>query len=275
VIVPRQSLCCGRPLYDYGMLRLARRLLLRVLSGLREEIRAGTPVIALEPSCGAVLRNELTNMLPDDEDAKRLQRQTFTIGEFLARQAKGWDAPRLERRALVHFHCHQRATSDTDCDRELLDRVGLDYEVLDTGCCGLAGSFGYEKGERYDVSIKAGEQKLLPAVRDASPDTLILTDGFSCRSQIAHGSPRDALHLAQVVQMALEHGPNGPGATPPEQRYTEPPERSHDGGGRAAIAAGMLGTLGGGIALALHHRRGHALEVKRRFRPTASISNGR
>jgi Fe-S oxidoreductase len=219
VVVPEQSLCCGRPLYDYGMLRLARRLLRRVLDGLREEIRAGTPVVALEPSCGAVFRNELVNMLPQDEDAQRLCRQTHTLGEFLALHAPEWEPPRLERTALVHFHCHQRATSDTDCDRQVLDRLGLDYEVLGTGCCGLAGSFGYESGERYEVSIKAGERLLLPKVRDASPYALVVTDGFSCRSQIAHGSERRALHLAQVIQMAMREGPNGPATAHPEARY--------------------------------------------------------
>jgi Fe-S oxidoreductase len=204
VTLPRAGLCCGRPLYDYGMLRLARRLLHGVLDGMREDIRAGTPVIALEPSCGAVFRNELTNMLPDDEDAKRLARQTFTFGEFIARQAGDWELPRLDRKALVHLHCHQRATSDTDCDLAVLDRLGLDYELLDTGCCGLAGSFGYEAGERYEVSMKAGEQLLLPSVRRASPHTLLLTDGFSCRSQIRHGADRGAIHLAQAVRMALD-----------------------------------------------------------------------
>jgi Fe-S oxidoreductase len=222
VVVPDVSLCCGRPLYDYGMLRLARRLLRHVLDGLREEIRAGTCVVATEPSCGAVFRNELTNMLAHDEDAARLARQTLTLGEFLAKHAGAWEIPRLERSALVHFHCHQRATSDTACDVSVLERMGLDYEVLDTGCCGLAGSFGYERGERYEVSVKAGEQVLLPAVRQASPHTLILTDGFSCRSQIGHGSERGALHLGQAVQMALRQGPNGPSTPKPEELYAQP-----------------------------------------------------
>lgn len=124
-------------------------------------------MVALEPSCGAVFRNELGNMLPADEDAKRLARQTYTLGEFLARPAGDWEMPRLERTALVHFHCHQPATSDTGCDRAVLDRLGLDYEVLEAGCCGLAGSFGYERGERYEVSIKAGERVLLPRIREA------------------------------------------------------------------------------------------------------------
>jgi FAD/FMN-containing dehydrogenase/Fe-S oxidoreductase len=217
VTVPRRPLCCGRPLYDYGMLTLARRLLRRVLRGLRQEIRAGIPVVVPEPSCGAVFRNELIEMLPSDEDAKRLARQTHTLGELLAREAPDWEMPRLERPALVHFHCHQRATSDTDCDESVLRRLGVKADVLATGCCGVAGSFGYERGERYEVSIKAGEQALLPAVRGASPHTLILTDGFSCRSQIEHGSDRGALHLAQVIQMALHDGPNGPILPRPER----------------------------------------------------------
>ncbi len=147
--------------------------------------------------------------------------------------------PRLERKALVHFHCHQRATSDTDCDRAVLDRLGLDYEVLDTGCCGMAGSFGYEKGERYDVSIKVGEQKLLPAIRDASPHTLVVTDGFSCASQIEQRTDRGALHLAQVIQMALHEGPNGPAGALPERRYGDHPTLDHRrSAAKPAIAVG-------------------------------------
>jgi Fe-S oxidoreductase len=245
VIVPDRSLCCGRPLYDYGMLRLARRLLESVLDGLRDEIRAGTPVITLEPSCGAVFRNELTNMLPDDEDAKRLARQTFTLGEFLAKRAPDWELPRLECKALVHFHCHQRATSDVDCDKAVLNRLGLDYEVLDTGCCGLAGSFGYEAGERYEVSVKVGEQKLLPAVREASPHTLIVTDGFSCASQIEQRSDRQALHLAQVIQMALHEGPNGPAVPLPERRYVEHDPSPNGKAAAVAVATGAAAAAGG------------------------------
>jgi FAD/FMN-containing dehydrogenase/Fe-S oxidoreductase len=257
VVVPNGQLCCGRPLYDYGMLKLARRLLHRLLDGLREEIRAGTPIVALEPSCGAVFRNELVNMLPTDEDAKRLARQTFTLGEFLAEQAGDWEMPRLERKALVHFHCHQRATSDTDCDRAVFDRLGLDYEVLDTGCCGLAGSFGYERGERYEVSVKAGEQKLLPAVRDASPNTLLITDGFSCRSQVEHGSDRSTLHLAQVVQMALREGPNGPTTPHPETRHAQRPQNGdHRGAGAFGAAAALAAA--GGVATVSYRRRSRA-----------------
>jgi Fe-S oxidoreductase len=185
------------------MLRLARRQLDQILDSLRSSIRAGMPVVALEPSCGAVFRDELVEMLPHDEDAKRLCAQTFTIGEFLARDPD-WKAPHVPRRAVVHFHCHQRATSDIEADQKVLSALGLDYEVLDSGCCGLAGSFGYEAGERYEVSMKAGERRLLPRVRDAAEDVIVITDGFSCRSQIEHGGRgRRALHLAEVVAMGL------------------------------------------------------------------------
>jgi Fe-S oxidoreductase len=204
VVVPERPLCCGRPLYDYGMLTLAQRQLRQILAALRPELQAGTPVVALEPSCGAVFRDELIGLFPDDQDAKRLARLTSSLAEFLTREVPDWQPPALARRAVVHLHCHQKATSDTDCDTQVLERLGLDLEVLDSGCCGLAGSFGYEAGEPYEVSVKAGERVLLPAVRDAAEDTLIVTDGFSCRSQIAHGTDRRALHLAQVIRMALD-----------------------------------------------------------------------
>jgi FAD/FMN-containing dehydrogenase/Fe-S oxidoreductase len=204
VVVPERTLCCGRPLYDYGMLTLARRQLRQVLDALRPEIRAGTPVVALEPSCGAVFRDELAEMLPADEDGKRLTRLTCSLAELLDREAEDFAPAPLRRAALVHLHCHQKATSDTASDLRVLERLGLDVEVLDSGCCGLAGSFGYEAGEPYEVSMKAGERVLLPAVRDAAPDALIVTDGFSCRCQIEHGAGRRAMHLAQVAATALE-----------------------------------------------------------------------
>jgi FAD/FMN-containing dehydrogenase/Fe-S oxidoreductase len=216
VVIPERALCCGRPLYDYGMLTLAEGQLRQILDSLRAEIQAGTPVLVLEPSCGAVFRDELPSLLPDDEDGKRLTRQTVTLGEYLAGLGDAWEPPRLERKALVHLHCHQRATSDTDCDLVVLERLGLDAEVIDSGCCGLAGSFGYERGEKYAVSMAVAEQRLLPAVRAASEHTLLVSDGFSCRSQIEHGSDRRPLHLAEVAHLALRTGPNGPAVGAPE-----------------------------------------------------------
>jgi FAD/FMN-containing dehydrogenase/Fe-S oxidoreductase len=206
VVLPRGTVCCGRPLYDYGMLHLARRQLRGLLDVLQPELERGTPLIALEPSCGAVLRDEVVEMLPDDVDAQRLKALTVSLAEFLSHEAPDWQPPRLERPALLHLHCHGKATADTDCDRRVLERLGMDVTVPDSGCCGLAGSFGYEAGTKYEISVRAGERVLLPAVRHADADALIVTDGFSCRSQIEHGTERRALHLAQVIELATGPG---------------------------------------------------------------------
>ena len=156
-------------------------------------------------------------MLPHDEDAKRLSLQTLTLSELLRDHAPDdWQPPKLHRRALVHRHCHHDATMGFDADREMLERMGLDFEVLDSGCCGLAGSFGFET-EHYDISVKIGERRLLPAVREATSDTLVIADGFSCQTQIAELTDRRALHLAEVMQMARERGPLGPPGSHPER----------------------------------------------------------
>ena len=203
VYLPGRSLCCGRPLYDFGMLSLAKRWLHQILDELRPAIADGVPVVGLEPSCLAVFRDELPNLLPHDEDARRLSGQAFLLSEFLERKLDGWELPRLERKALVQGHCHHKALMKLDDEEAVLARLGLEFEVVDSGCCGMAGSFGYHAGEHYDVSMKAGERVLLPAVREADSDTLIVADGFSCREQIAHATGRRAVHLAEVIQMGL------------------------------------------------------------------------
>ncbi len=202
VQIPTRPLCCGRPLYDFGMLPTAKRLLRQSLTALAGEIRAGTPFVGLEPSCTAVFRDELTNLFPHDEDARRLQAQFFTLAEFLDKQ--GYEPPESVDRVLVHGHCHHRSIMGIDADRRILDGMRARYEVAESTCCGLAGSFGYEAGEKYEVSVEVGEHSLLPTVREASPDTIILTDGFSCRSQIEHLSGRKAVHIAQLLGRALE-----------------------------------------------------------------------
>ena len=208
VHVPAASLCCGRPLYDWGMLRLAKRLLRQTLSELRPQISAGVPVVGLEPSCLAVFRDELCDLLPADEDAKRLRAQSFTLAELLAHQTPGFQAPRLHRRVLHHGHCHHEAIMHTGADQALLTRVGVELERPEAGCCGMAGAFGFE-ASHYDVAIAAGERALLPAVRATPADTLILADGFSCREQIRQGTDRSALHLAELLQLALHAGAGG------------------------------------------------------------------
>jgi FAD/FMN-containing dehydrogenase/Fe-S oxidoreductase len=203
--LPPRSLCCGRPLYDYGMLGLAQRQLRQILKALGPEIAGGVPVIGLEPSCVAVFRDELTNLFPCDGAANRLSRQTFLLSEFLQGQAKDYALPQLRRKALVHAHCHHRAVMSFDAEHAVLRRLGLDFETLDSGCCGMAGGFGFE-AEHYDISIEVGERILLPAVRSASPDMLVIADGFSCREQIAQATGREALHVVEVLEMALRQG---------------------------------------------------------------------
>ncbi len=205
VVVPDVDLCCGRPLYDYGMLDTAKRWLAQILAALHDEIEAGTPMVGLEPSCTAVFRDELTELFPQNEEAVRLCQQTVTLAEFFKKFAPDYHPPKLARKALVHGHCHHKAIMKVECDAELFEKLGLDFEVLDSGCCGMAGAFGYEK-DHYDVSIGCGERVLLPKVRSAPKDTLIITDGFSCREQIHQTTDRQALHLAQVLLMAINEG---------------------------------------------------------------------
>jgi FAD/FMN-containing dehydrogenase/Fe-S oxidoreductase len=248
VEVPDVHVCCGRPLYDYGMLDLARRYLLRTLDLLRDDIRAGVPVVGLEPSCLAVFRDELPNMLPDDEDAKRLSRQAFHFSEFLNKDDA--EVPRLARDALLHGHCHHRATGGIDSERRLLERMGVEVEVCDSGCCGMAGSFGFEQGH-YEVSMACGERALLPKVRSAARDALLVADGFSCRTQIEQGQDgRRAIHVAQALQLALDHGPDGPPpGAPPEDGCRRPPARERRAPRAALAAAGLGGALLGGALL--------------------------
>ena len=165
VVLPKQDLCCGRPLYDYGMLDTARRWLLQILHSLADEIEAGTPIVGLEPSCTAVFRDEVFEMFPHHENARRLRKQTFTLAEFLEKYAPDYRVPKLHRKTLVHGHCHHKAVMKLNCEKKLLQKIGLDYEVLDSGCCGMAGAFGFE-ADKYDISIACGERVLLPKVRE-------------------------------------------------------------------------------------------------------------
>ena len=201
VLVPDRHLCCGRPLYDYGFLEMAKSYLQRVLDILGPEIDRGTPVVVLEPSCCSVFRDELTGLFPGLPRAERLKRQTFTLAEFLE-QRESFSPPALRRKAVVHGHCHHKAIMRMKGEESLFKKMDLDYQILDSGCCGMAGSFGFEE-EKYDVSVRIGERVLLPAVRQADTSTLVVADGFSCREQIAQLTGREALHTAEVLSLAM------------------------------------------------------------------------
>jgi FAD/FMN-containing dehydrogenase/Fe-S oxidoreductase len=242
VYVPRAELCCGRPLYDYGFLGMARRRLRQILRALRRPIRAGLPMVVLEPSCASVFRDELLNLLPNDEDARRLAGQTCTLDELLTRRAPEFALPTLRGRALLQGHCHHKSVLDFPGEETLLRRIGLELDTPEPGCCGMAGAFGFEAGEHAEVARACGERALLPAVRAAGDSTLVIADGFSCREQIAQGSGRTALHLAEVLELAFARGVGAPAEGPPEsglvrrRRFAERRARR-----RAALAAGVAG----------------------------------
>ncbi len=202
VIVPRAPLCCGRPLYDYGFLDDADKLLGDILSRLKTSIEAGTPVVGLEPSCLAVFRDEMLDLRPHDQDAKRLQGQVFTLAEFLSRQ--DYKPPVLKRDIIVHGHCHQKAIISLDAEKKLFEAMGVKAEILDDGCCGMAGSFGFEQ-HKYDLSMQIYEHELGPHLREMPSDRLVLADGFSCKTQIEQATGRRPLHLAELLQIA-KHG---------------------------------------------------------------------
>jgi FAD/FMN-containing dehydrogenase/Fe-S oxidoreductase len=246
VKVPQSDMCCGRPLYDYGFLDMAQRWLLQILRTMRHEIQSGTPFVVLEPSCCAVFRDELTNLFPNNEDAQRLRGQTFLLSELLQQRAPHYQIPRLDRKALVHGHCHHRAIMGLTDEEKVLERLGLRFKVPESGCCGMAGAFGFERGDHYDVSVACGERVLLPAVRQASEDTLIVADGFSCREQISQTTQREALHLAQVLRMALHQGEPMRNGSRPESALVRS-RRNELRKGNLRLAAMVAGGAAGGM----------------------------
>ncbi len=200
VSVNPAGLCCGRPLYDFGMIAQAKEYLLRVM---REfDLDAGVPLVVLEPGCASVFRDELRNLFPEDSRAKRLASQTFLLSEFLEKHAPNFRPPQLTASVLLHGHCHHKALMKMGDEESVLRKMGANLKTLDAGCCGMAGSFGFER-EKYAVSQAVGNRVLLPAVRQAFEDTLIVSDGFSCREQIAQATGRRAMHLAEVLELAL------------------------------------------------------------------------
>ncbi|REG50853.1 FAD/FMN-containing dehydrogenase [Paraburkholderia sp. BL6669N2] len=200
VVLPKDRLCCGRPLYDFGLLERARELLTRILDDLADDIAAGVPLVGLEPGCLSVFKDELLKQLPDHALAKKLSAQTFLFSDFVARQPFDW--PTLAADVIVHGHCHQKALFGMQGDTALLNKLGVKWKLLDTGCCGMAGSFGFN-AEHHALSTKIGEDALFPAVRAAAAETIVLTNGFSCREQIEQGTGRHVMHIAQLAQRAL------------------------------------------------------------------------
>ena len=199
VLLPKQHLCCGRPLYDFGLLDTAKEYLLKVLDALAPQLDAGTPIVVLEPSCASVFRDELCNLLPHDTRAAKLRDQTFLLSEFLVKHAPHYTPPQITGKIIVHGHCHHRATMSMDDEMTLLRSTGAEVNLLDSGCCGMAGPFGFERN-KYDVSQTLANRVLLPAIRSADSNTIIVSDGFSCCEQITQNTDARPLHLAEVLQ---------------------------------------------------------------------------
>jgi Fe-S oxidoreductase len=251
VIIPDKRLCCGRPLYDWGFLGMAKTLLRETIDALKPQLDEGIPIVGLEPSCVSVFRDELPNLFPNDADAIRLSKAVKTLPEFLLQE--GVALPKLDGKALVQGHCHHKAVLHFDDEEQVLKKLGLDVDHPDSGCCGMAGAFGFEK-DKYELSMRVGERVLLPAVREASRDTIIIADGFSCREQIAQGTGREALHLAEVLHLAMKQ--TGTGELPEHQYAQEPaaldvPRLAR----KAAGIAGGVALLAAGVALLRRWRK--------------------
>ncbi len=257
VLVPEKHFCCGRPLYDYGFLGMAKSYLRRILSGLGNEIDRGTPVVVLEPSCCSVFRDELHGLFPTLARARKLMEQTVTLAEFLEKQEQ-FPVPQMNRRAVVHGHCHHKAIMRMHDEESIFKKMGLDFETLDSGCCGMAGSFGFEE-DKYDISVRIGERVLLPAVRNAERSTMVIADGFSCREQVAQLTKRTALHTAEVLALASSGGFVPLSQTPEHEVVRRRKKAQAKSMVTAALALGAIAGAGIGIALFMRRKRNNGV----------------
>jgi Fe-S oxidoreductase len=205
VIVPRHQLCCGRPLYDQGMLDRARVRLGEIMDVLDPFVAVGMPIVGLEPSCVLTFRDELPSLFSEDPRAQALASNSFLLDEYLVRNAPDFAPPALPRRIIAQGHCHQKSLAGIDAEVSLLTRAaGAQLQVLDAGCCGMAGAFGYDR-EHFELSKAIGARALFPPIDAAPPDAIIVADGFSCRSQIRHFCPsRRPMHLAEVLNLSAD-----------------------------------------------------------------------
>jgi FAD/FMN-containing dehydrogenase/Fe-S oxidoreductase len=246
VLIPPAQICCGRPLYDYGLLNDAKRHLVAILDMLRPLIREGVPLIGLEPSCLSVFKDEMHGLLGHDLDAMRLAQQSFALETFLKKEQ--YRPPSLDRVAVVHEHCHKKSVLDPLAEDHVFEQMHLAHERLNSGCCGMAGAFGFEK-HHYEMSLACGERVLLPKVREAAPQTLVVADGFSCREQISQCTGRQALHPAEVMRMAIADRGRHRDDALPEHRFAEDPRvRRRAIVRRGYVTMAALGAAATGIA---------------------------
>jgi Fe-S oxidoreductase len=207
VLLPGHG-CCGRPMLSKGLVDAARASAQDVIDRLAPYARAGIPIVGLEPSCLSAIRDEYLYLLPDHPDVHLVAENTYSFEEYMAHLADAGELADVQfsqaaHEILLHGHCHQKALVGTGPSHRTL-KLAPNYTVseVDSGCCGMAGSFGYE-AEHYDISIRMGERRLLPAVREAGPGTIVVAAGVSCRQQIKHGTGKQALHPAEVLRDTL------------------------------------------------------------------------
>ncbi|MEU9647468.1 FAD-binding and (Fe-S)-binding domain-containing protein [Streptomyces sp. NPDC048110] len=265
VRLPDEALCCGLTWISTGQLGTAEKVLTRTVRALAGHVRSGGLVVALEPSCTAVFRADAAELFPGDQDVRRLAEQTVTLSELLTEHSPGYEPPRVPERsarALAQVHCHQHAVLGWEADRELLRRAGVDAERLDSGCCGLAGNFGFERGH-LDVSEACAERVLLPRLREEDESTVVLADGFSCRTQIHEfdSGGHEGVHLAELLASALPGGPATDPEVPGSAYGTAPGARPGVPSRRARVlalagtAAAAVGAAGAAAVLARSLRR--------------------
>ncbi|HEY8300557.1 MAG TPA: FAD-binding and (Fe-S)-binding domain-containing protein [Jatrophihabitans sp.] len=241
VTMPTEPICCGLTWISTGQLDTAKRMLRRTVDLLADHVRSGGLVLGLEPSCTAVFRSDATELFADDLDVQRLSKNTVTLAELLTQHTPGWQPPDLQGvRVVSQVHCHQHAAlDDWQADRQLLEDAHAEVDRLESGCCGLAGNFGFERGH-FDVSRDCAESVLLPALRAADPDTVVLADGFSCRTQIHEldSGDREGIHLAELLDRARRGPSRVPGDLAPGDRPAAPSRAVRLGAFAAVVAAG-------------------------------------
>jgi FAD/FMN-containing dehydrogenase/Fe-S oxidoreductase len=259
VHIPTQPMCCGLTWISTGQLVTGKQILTRTVRALAPHLRAGGLIVGLEPSCTAVLRSDAYELFPGDQDVRRLRDQTVTLAELLTEHTPGYQPPTLARGeklvALAQVHCHQHAVLGWDADQRLLSRMNIEVEHLESGCCGLAGNFGFQPGHR-EVSEACAERVLLPRLRAADQNTPILADGFSCRTQIHEldSGGREAIHLAELLAASWRSD------TPPAPEQWYGPRPSSPGRLARAAARGVAGlalasAVGGATNILARQRR--------------------
>lgn len=261
VTMPAESLCCGLTWISTGQLATAKKVLRRTVDMLTPHVQAGRFIVGLEPSCTSVFRSDAADLLGGDDRVARIAEKTVTLAELLTGHTPGWRPPRLDGiHAIAQVHCHQHAVLGWAADQQLLDDAGALAQPLASGCCGLAGNFGFEPGH-LDVSTACAESVLLPAVRSAAPHTVVLADGFSCRTQIHEldSGGREAIHLAELLHRAAigSLAPSSDLAAGDRPTLPRPATRAAAFGATAVTAAALLAAAAAALRVMLkskHHR---------------------